>query len=746
MTKYRSMSPALRAALTAVIWWMLVNAAEGASHAVLGHNQGRTTPPAGLGRCEPAMLKGLFPVRSPVKAEPQPELRVLITRLMGSDHRSQEFGAQVAKSLRTVLNSYARLQLNAVQSELPASAVRTELVLCELWDHEHALAIGAASGADVVLWGQAFCEGCTSRQAQQVQISIHADGANTNNTLSQSPNAVMTNDVHIVKPQISVEPQRRRTEGTFTTSLTLVHWQGLDAEKGGVAEFRRLDKVASLSLPLSSSPRPELLLNVALGIYASRARQHRLAIELFKRASKDIPNGVGGVHRLHRMLGMSYLMSGQSRDGIEELRRASRACPEHEPECQQIAETELGLAQLRFGFSNYALDRLKDSLELALKRDDRLSEAAALNNIGLFYADAGDLAYALRHFERALALRGQTGDVAGAAATLRNLGLVYSAQRDLVTALSFFERALTLSQSAGDVLVEATTLNHLGWIDFTLGKHAKALGYFERALLLSQKIEDVSSAANVLNNIGLVYKSLKEKDKALIYHQRALILIQQVGELRMEGITRDHIGSVLYEIGRLPEAVRSFQAAADCYVRANHLEAQEHRSLDRALSIALFGQLAFDALAILKSPCLIRGDGIHGALQRARLAGVVEFTEVAAYQALETVADSASEEDRRVLLILARAGQTRATNRASWPSCDGSVITKVEPESSAAMLGLQVGDVLLRYDGQCLKDDVESRTPIGATTLGKPAVIELWRDTSIVRLSGRLANVVSKRF
>lgn len=557
----------------------------------------------------------------------------------------------------------------------------------------------------------------------------------------------MSNDVRIVKPQISVEPQQRRTEGTFTTSLTLVHWQGLDAEKGGVAEFRRLDKVASLSLPLSSSPRPELLLNVALGIYASRARQHRLAIELFKRASKGIPNGVSGLHRLHRMLGMSYLMSGQSHNGIKELEQAHRACPEHEPECWQIAQTELGLAQLRFGASGNALDHLKSSLELAQRRDDRLSEATVLNNIGLLYAHTGDQAYALRHFERALALRGQTGDVAGAAATLRNLGLVYSAQRALVTALSFFERALTLSQSAGDVLVEATTLNHLGWIDFTLGKHAKALGYFERALLLSQKIDDVSNAANVLNNIGLVYKSLMEKDKALSYHQRALILIQQVGELRMEGLTRDNIGSVLYELGRLPEAVRSFQAAAVCYERAD-LEPQEQRSLDRALSISLFGQLTFDALALLKNPRLTRGNGLHGAIQRARLAGVVESTEVAAYQALKALADSASEEDRRVLLILARAGQTRATNRASWPSCDGAVITEVEPKSSAAMLGLRVGDVLLRLDGRCFEDDSANGIAGGSYTFSNspPRVLELWRDASIVRLSGRLAKVVCKGF
>lgn len=736
MSKYLSTSPALRAARVAVFWVMLGVSAAGSSQAAPGPSQGRTKPSLVLGRCAPEMVKGLFPALSQAGADPRHELRVLITRFGGSEARSQEFGVQVGKRLRAVLTDYARVQLNAVQSELLASAVRVELVLCELGDHQHARAIGEASDADVVLWGQASCNGCTSSQIQHVQISIHAEGANSNNAISQSPNAVMTNDVHVVEPKITVTPSPapRSNAGFFTTSLTLVHWQGLDTGISSLNEFKRLDKVASLSLPPLVSAQPELLLNVTLGIYASRTGRHGLAAEFFKRASKDIPAGVEGVHRLYRMLGMSYFMIGQSYLGLDTLKEALHACPNYDLGCRQAGLNELGLAQLRSGNVSWARDSFETSLSLALERGDILSEATALNNLGLVYREWESPAKALSYYERALLLRQKAGDIAGEAATLNNIGLVYAARGEMVQAMSIYERALFLKQKVGDVAGEAVTLNHLGMVYFILGDKAKALGCFERALPLSQKGKDTASEGATLNNFGLVYSSLGEQNKALRYFERALILTQTAREFASECIAYDNLGLVLRELRRFPEAVRNFQAAAACHSRRYVFDEKKRaqNSLDRAFSSALFGQLTFEAQAVLKE--LAKEGGIQSALRRARLAGLSSSAEVAAYYALRAVADSDLPE-KQVLLVLAHAGQTRATYRASWPNCDGVVIPEVRPASPAVVLGLQAGDVLLRYDGQCLHDPSDLAAVTRRPAAGRSVTLELWRGTGVVRLS-----------
>lgn len=734
MSKHLFRSTTLRAAVIAVIL-VMQGGAEGSRRAALVPIQGHPKPPTVLGRCEPEMVHELFPARSPAGAEPRPELRVLITRFAGSDARSQAFGVQVGKSLRGLLNDHARLRLNAVQSELPASAVRVELVLCELGDHEHARAIGEAGGADIVLWGQAFCNGCTPRQIQHVQIDIHAEGANSNNTLSQSPNAVMTNNVHVVKPQITVTPPLRTTEGSFATSLTLVRWQGLDAGTGRLVEFKRLDKVASLSLPQMGSGGPELLLNVALGIYASRAGQHGLATEFFQSASKDVPAGVEGVHRLHRMIGTSYLITGHQRHGLDALKAALRACPTYDLGCRQVGLTELGWAEFRFGSKSEALDFFEQSLSLALRRSDRLSEATAINNLGLVYAARGEQAKALSYYERALSLRQTAGDVSGEAGTLNNFGLICAARGEQAKALSYYERALLLSKKEGDFSGEAVTLNHLGLVYFALGEKAKAVGYFERALPLNQKVEDVLGEATTLSNFGLVYNSLGERDKALGFLERALGFAQKGGEPSIEGTTHDNIGLVLRDLGRLPESVHSFQLAAASYSRLEHFHNKKaQRSLDQAFGIALSGQLVFEAQAVLKELAGPGSEGgAQGALRRARLAGLSGAAEATAYQALRALADSASatQSERESLLALAQAGQTRAIYRASWPSCDGLVITETRPASQAVALGLRAGDVLLRCNGQCLQDSSDLHT---ATPAGKPVLLELWRGTGVVRL------------
>lgn len=79
----------------------------------------------------------------------------------------------------------------------------------------------------------------------------------------------------------------------------------------------------------------------------------------------------------------------------------------------------------------------------------RQSEAAALGNLGLSYADLGELPKAIEYLQQALDIHRQIGYHQGEASQLNNLGVAYRDLGKREKALACFQQALDIFEAIG---------------------------------------------------------------------------------------------------------------------------------------------------------------------------------------------------------------------------------------------------------------------------------------------------------
>lgn len=703
-----------------VFLWMLL------PHSGEARGALRSSPAPSVEACRPEQVKTLFP-------EPEqstPELRVLVTSFLGLDDSSRMLGLHVGSRMREAVESYARAEIKPEHTGLYNSSVRVKFIPCTVDDHESARKLGQSAHVDAVMWGKAFCHAQNPRACQTVTINV-----NSNNVIQSSPNASMMSRSGPIKIQ-TPDPL---TAGRFTTSLTVVRWPGLEGNASSGPPVRRLDQVAALGLPRLVSEQPRLLLDLVMGLFASRAKRYGLASVFFERAKKDVTVGVDGAAELYRMIGTSYLVAGWNEQGLATLEAALRLCVSSDLACEAATLHNQGWAKSRLGDKRTALSYYERALPLRQAVGDVSGEAMTLSNIGSIHSAQGDRRTALSYYQRALPLQQKVGDVPGEATTLNNIGFIYDSLGDETTSLSYYARALPLRQKVGDVFGEATTLNNIGAVHSSLGDKKTALTYYERALPLRQKAGDASGEAVTLHNIGGVYSSLGDKKTALAYYERALLLRQKVGDVSGEGFTRDRMALVLRDLGRVPEAIHSLREASACQLRRLPPNTEKAiGSLSVALSLAMRAGVEAEMHALSAQLDTLDPDEIRKLLRQARIAGLMKSLAAESYyKRISTLANELPPVQQAKLRIIAQAGLTRAQHRAAWPDCPGVLITQVVPASQAKVLGLRVGDIALRYQGVCLFEPTDLSSEESRTTPSQTVTLELWRDDTTQTLTAQ---------
>jgi len=375
-------------------------------------------------------------------------------------------------------------------------------------------------------------------------------------------------------------------------------------------------------------------------------------------------------------------------------------------EGQATTLNNIGLVYSGLGDKFKALGYYEQALPLRKQVGDRSGQAATLNNIGAEYDALGDKPKALSYYEQALPLQKQVGDRSGQATTLNNMGRVYDDLGDKPKALRYYEEALPLRKQVGNRSGEATTLNNIGSVYDDLGDKPKALSYFEQALQLRKQVGDRPGEAATLNNIGSVYDDLGDKPKALSYFEQALPLWRQVGDRSGEAITLDNVATVLAKLGQPLQSIARYQEASVCYLARRPPDTPKAvGSLRLAFGVALRSKLWPQAAKLLLEMGALKPPEVLHAQWRAQLAGYSGAADAAArYQELFRLAVALPEASQTRVRILAAAGELRAQQRSHFAECLGVVITKVLPDSQAARLGLQTGDIVVRYQEQCINE------------------------------------------
>jgi tetratricopeptide (TPR) repeat protein len=163
----------------------------------------------------------------------------------------------------------------------------------------------------------------------------------------------------------------------------------------------------------------------------------------------------------------------------------------------QLTEVELGRGYIMLGFAyhqegkfNDAHEAFEQSLHIFEHDPAHLSDyAAALNDYGGLYGDAGHLDVAETMWQKALHLRQQIGDHAAVMRTLTNLAQAAVAQKRLYQAADYLKKASLEVKSARDLTDDdfALFFESRAWLALSEGRSPAAVDDFQRALEICRR-------------------------------------------------------------------------------------------------------------------------------------------------------------------------------------------------------------------------------------------------------------------
>ncbi len=130
------------------------------------------------------------------------------------------------------------------------------------------------------------------------------------------------------------------------------------------------------------------------------------------------------------------------------------------------------------------------ALSAARRLGDRRDEGIHLGNLGLAYADLGEVRRAIECYEQALEIARQIGDRRGEGNALGNLGIAYASLGEARRAIEHYEQALEIARQIGDRRGEGNRLANLGLLARDQGDAARARDLWQQALRIYEAIED----------------------------------------------------------------------------------------------------------------------------------------------------------------------------------------------------------------------------------------------------------------
>jgi tetratricopeptide (TPR) repeat protein len=111
-----------------------------------------------------------------------------------------------------------------------------------------------------------------------------------------------------------------------------------------------------------------------------------------------------------------------------------------------------------------------------------------LGNLGLCYADLGQIHEAIKHYGQALVIAQDIGDRKGEANHLGNLGLCYAALGQIHEAIDHHGQALVIARDIGDRKGEAIHLGALGDAFADQSNWRQAIQIYQQAILIADQI------------------------------------------------------------------------------------------------------------------------------------------------------------------------------------------------------------------------------------------------------------------
>ena len=354
-------------------------------------------------------------------------------------------------------------------------------------------------------------------------------------------------------------------------------------------------KVIALENMLKAIPKlpaPELSdLHARLGDAYRALELYSLAEASYAKAESLLPKNADP-EILGRILTARGLCLGNLGDfaGAAKSLAAAKALAKAANAPQTLAEVDSNLGILNWERGEYpqAVELLKAALSTEQKHALRRNEGVDRNNLGLVQKSMGHLPAAMLLFEESLGIAREVGNKRDEAIALANRALVHRIGGDLNEARADYRAALKLYEETGFQEGKAGVLMGIAKIAELEDRDLEvALNGYQEALEIYTRLEMPRGQAEAFLQVGGVLKKVLAPGRAtrdLVFddepqipkidnkkaltgcrnaYTKALKLAEAVGSREMNWASRQGIGFVLSQEGKLEEAMEQYMKAID---------------------------------------------------------------------------------------------------------------------------------------------------------------------------------------
>ena len=211
------------------------------------------------------------------------------------------------------------------------------------------------------------------------------------------------------------------------------------------------------------------------------------------------------------------------------------------------------------------------ALEIAKKRNDRLSEAKILSTIGDIYKKLDYDRLSLPYYSESYAIAVSIGNKQLMANNSMLLGDAYYKLNSLDSANLYYHGSLKLYQQLNNSRGIGDIYMRMGNSCWFSGTYDKSLDYYLRALSIYDKLKYAEGTAKIYNNIGALYTQLADYKNAMLNLRKALTYYTNTGDQRNLSELYFRIG-MAFELNIQHDSAIYYYKEANTLFEAMHLE------------------------------------------------------------------------------------------------------------------------------------------------------------------------------
>lgn len=200
---------------------------------------------------------------------------------------------------------------------------------------------------------------------------------------------------------------------------------------------------------------------------------------------------------------------------------------------------------------------------LALKINDQLAVAFALNTIAAKSWFEGDLPAAKDFFSQSLAIRIAQKSTSEISTSYNNLGNVEQHLGNFTQALENYLKAIHYAELIKDDLLLANAYTNMGVLNQALGNYNKALNYHQKVLAVALKLNNQRDASEAYNNIAAIYEIREEHEKSIKYLKLGLEQLKNIQSPQQKKYLYMGLGTAYMNLNQLNEAYQNFMIAKE---------------------------------------------------------------------------------------------------------------------------------------------------------------------------------------